>query len=124
MDNELKKCACNGSFLDKLTQPALLVVLSRGSSYGFQLISDLEHSGMVSGDSLDPAGLYRTLKRMESAGLVRSFWDTETSAKPRRIYSITDQGRACLNHWRDTLLEYRANIDTILAGLELCHGGK
>lgn len=122
MDNELKKCACNGSFLDKLTQPALLAILARGSNYGFQLISDLEHSGMVSGDSLDPAGLYRTLKRMEAAGLVCSFWDTETSSKPRRIYSITDQGHACLDNWRDTLLEYRANIDTILAGLERYKG--
>lgn len=27
---------------------------------------------MVSGDSLDPAGLYRTLKRMGSVGLVCS----------------------------------------------------
>ena len=113
-----QKCPCNGSFLDKLTQPALLVMLSKGSGYGFQLIADLEKSGMVSGDSLDPAGLYRTLKRMEAAGLVRSFWDTESCAKPRRVYSITEEGQNCLSRWRTTLRNYRNNLDTILSRMD------
>ena len=121
MDNEQIKCACKGSFLDKLLQPALLILLAAGPGYGLQLLSELEHNGMVSGDSLDPAGLYRTLKRMETAGLVSSFWDTETSAKPRRIYSITDQGFSCLGSWRRTLLEYRNSLDTILCEIERCY---
>ena len=50
---------------------------------------------MVSGNGLDPAGLYRTLKRMETAGLVTSYWDTESASKPRRVYSITDEGTVC-----------------------------
>lgn len=114
---EKEKCACNGSFLDKFLQPALLVILTRGKSHGFQMISDLEESGMVSGDSMDPAGLYRTLKRMEAAGLVTSYWDTETTAKPRRIYEITEQGRECLLTWENTLLEYRGNIDRIIGAI-------
>ncbi len=88
-----------------------------GSSHGFQMISDLEKSGMVSGNGLDPAGLYRTLKRMETAGLVTSYWDTESASKPRRVYSITDEGRHCLSAWEKTLLEYRNNIDAILRGI-------
>ena len=110
----MEKCACQGAFLDKFIQPAILVVLSRGSSHGFQMIADLERSGMVSGDSLDPAGLYRTLKKMEGSGLVTSVWDTESASKPRRVYSITPAGRSCLDQWRETLEEYRANLDAIL----------
>ncbi len=53
MDACLEKCACRGSYLDKFLQPAILVVLQRGSSHGFQMISDLEKSGMVSGNGLD-----------------------------------------------------------------------
>lgn len=117
MDNAVEKCACRGSFLDKFLQPALLVVLSRGSSHGFQMLSELEKSGMVSGDSLDPAGLYRTLKRMEAGGLVTSRWDTESGSKPKRVYTITDQGRHCLGTWADTLVEYRRNLDAILNGI-------
>ena len=129
MDACLEKCACRGSYLDKFLQPAILVVLQRGSSHGFQMISDLEKSGMVSGNGLDPAGLYRTLKRMETAGLYRtlkrmetaglvtSYWDTESASKPRRVYSITDEGRHCLSAWEKTLLEYRSNIDAILRGI-------
>jgi PadR family transcriptional regulator PadR len=122
MDNLAEKCACRGSFLDKFLQPAMLIVLSRGSSHGFQMISDLEKSGMVSGDSLDPAGLYRTLKRMEASGLVSSYWDTETGSKPKRIYSITDEGRHCLGTWEETLIEYRSNIDAILSGISAENG--
>lgn len=116
----MDKCACNGSFLDKFIQPAMLVILSRGDNHGFQMIAELEQSGMVSGDSLDPAGLYRTLKRMEASGLVSSRWDTDSAAKPRRIYSITEEGRHCLSTWNTTLKEYRSNLDTILHEIDLC----
>ena len=119
----MEKCACQGAFLDKFLQPAILVVLSRGSSHGFQMIADLERSGMVSGDSLDPAGLYRTLKKMEGGGLVTSVWDTESASKPRRVYSITPEGRACLSRWRETLEEYRANLDAILGEIRGLPGG-
>lgn len=110
-----KKCACKGSFLDKFVQPALLISLSKGECYGFQLVTDLENSGMVAGDHLDPAGLYRTLKRMEEAHLVTSRWDLEGANKPRRIYAITAQGWACLEAWKDTLTEYQNRIGHILA---------
>jgi len=112
------KCACQGSFLDKFIQPAVLLVLSKGNNHGFQMISDLEQSGMVSGDGIDPAGLYRTLKRMEAAGLVSSYWDTESTTKPKRIYSITEEGLHCLETWKTTLQEYRNNIDTLLEKIE------
>lgn len=114
----MEKCACNGSFLDKFLQPALLVILTRGENHGFQMIADLERSGMVSGDSLDPAGLYRTLKRMEANGLVTARWDTDSAAKPRRVYSITDSGRHCLASWHSTLTGYRSDLDTIIREIE------
>lgn len=110
-----EKCACKGDFLDKFVQPALLISLARGERYGFQLVTELEHSGMVAGDRLDPAGLYRTLKRMEGAGLVTSRWDVESANKPRRVYAITHRGRGCLESWRDTLLDYQRRISQILA---------
>ena len=110
------KCACRGSYLDKFLQPAVLVVLQRGSSHGFQMISDLEKSGMVSGNGLTGWTVPHA-KRMETAGLVTSYWDTESASKPRRVYSITDEGRHCLSAWEKTLLEYRSNIDAILRGI-------
>ena len=111
-DND-EKCACRGSFLDKLLQPVLLVVLSKGENHGFKIINEIKESNMVSGD-LDPAGLYRTLKRMESAGLVTSRWDVKTDAKPKRIYAITEEGSHCLAIWKKTLTDYRNNIDTMI----------
>ena len=115
---EDEKCACKGSYLDKFIQPAVLLCLKEGPSHGFQLINDLENSGMVSGGSVDPTGLYRTLKKMEGSGHVSSYWDTENYPKPRRIYSITKQGLHCLGFWKETLKEYNRNIETILARME------
>ena len=115
---EEEKCACKGSYLDKFIQPALLVLLKDGDSHGFKLINDLEESGMVSGDSIDSAGLYRSLKKMENIGLVVSNWDTENFIKPRRIYKITDQGRACLAVWKDTLKAYKKNLEKILERID------
>lgn len=115
---ENEKCACRGSFLDKFIQPALLVVLSKGPAHGFVLISELEQSRMVSGDSIDPTGMYRTLKKMEAAGLVSSEWDVTSAAKPRRVYSITDEGRGCLKTWQVSLARYRDNLNNLLNGIE------
>lgn len=115
---ENEKCACKGSYLEKFLQPALLITLSHGPAHGFQMIAELEKSNMVSGDSLDPAGMYRTLKRMEAAGLVTSSWDTESASKPRRIYSLSEDGLSCLKVWQNTLTDYRQNISAILDEIE------
>jgi DNA-binding PadR family transcriptional regulator len=43
---------------------------------------------------------------MESERLVESVWDTESTAGPaRRVYTITDAGRAHLDQWAEDLRE-------------------
>ncbi len=45
--------------------------------------------------------IYTTLRRLEQRGLVTSQLQPEEDALKRRIYSITDPGRAELKHWLD-----------------------
>jgi DNA-binding PadR family transcriptional regulator len=43
---------------------------------------------------------------MEAESLVESEWDTESTAGPaRRVYTITDAGRAHLEQWVEDLRE-------------------
>lgn len=113
----MKRCPCKGSFLDKFIQPAILTILHRKSSYGFRLLEELKEENLIADNTLDPAGFYRTLKRMEAAGLISSHWDVENHGKPRRIFDITPAGRECLINWHTTLIQYREDIDVIIAAV-------
>ena len=85
----MEKCACKGSFLDRLLQPTILMLLYRKPLHGFSILKEMEKSGIMDYSGIDPTGLYRTLKKMEAAGLLASEWDM--SDQPRRIYKITEE---------------------------------
>jgi len=71
----------------------ILLVLARGARHGYGIIKDAErHSaGQV---TLDPANLYRALKRLERDGLVRETdVEDESAGAPRRHYALTERGR-------------------------------
>lgn len=103
---------CKGMFLDKLLQPAILVTLAKAPCHGFRLLQILKEDSLIDGD-LDPAGLYRTLKRMEKEGYLSSTPDN-TSAKPRRLFALTELGRYSLKNWEHSLKRYQAHIQQIL----------
>jgi len=84
--------------------------LSGEELHGFSLLKKLGKSKIADFSDVDPTGLYRTLKKMEAAGLLASRWDMETGAQPKRIYQITRKGRQCLASWEKTLKEYSATI--------------
>ena len=104
------KCACRGDYLEKFIQPAILKILFKEPHHGFYILNKLSETSIFEGNAPDPTGMYRTLKKMEEAGLLKSEWDTENSPQPRRIYSITDEGRECLKAWAITLESYSRKI--------------
>lgn len=88
--------------------------LATENLHGFSLLKKLsEEKYISSGGAVDPTGLYRTLKKMETAGLLTSEWDMESAAQPRKTYAITDEGRKCLVNWETTLYGYRNSIDRL-----------
>ena len=109
----MKKCACTGAFLERFVQPSVLMYLNTESLHGFSLLKKLRESDVMDYSGIDPTGLYRMLKKMESAGLMTSRWDTERSPQPRKIYSISEEGRYCLSNWKKTLIEYKYAIDKL-----------
>ena len=108
-------CACRGKNLDKMLQPSILMVLYRERLHGFALIQKLGESPMLRGCEPDKAGVYRYLKKMESAGLLVS--DSE-NGKPRRVFEITDGGRSCLISWMAMLKQYASAVSDLADDIE------
>jgi DNA-binding PadR family transcriptional regulator len=49
--------------------------------------------------------VYRTLRRLESEGFVRSVWQEGKSKKKKRYYDITPQGKILLEMWAERIKE-------------------
>lgn len=107
-------CPCAGGTLDKLIQPAILIVLAEGPLHGYGLAERLSQMPMLGGQKPDGSGIYRFLKTMESKGMVVSSWDTSQSGPARRAYAITPAGESCLRTWIGTLETYRDGINFLL----------
>jgi poly-beta-hydroxybutyrate-responsive repressor len=56
--------------------------------------------------------LYRTLRQLEREGLVRSAWEAQARGPARRVYTLTDAGRAWLDTGARFLEGYRSAIDS------------
>ena len=108
------ECPCEGSSLDKLVQPAILIILSERPLHGYGLVERLSEMPMFGGHKPDGAGVYRFLKTMEAKGLVASQWDTSQRGPARRSYEITAAGERCLRTWLRTLETYRDAINSLV----------
>ena len=114
-DLKYNDCPCAGRNLDKLVQPAILVVLASENLHGYMLVQRLADMPMFRGQKPDPTGVYRFLRQMEERGLVTSTWDTSEIGPAKRHYSITKSGHSCLIRWKDTLSTYNDALSELLS---------
>lgn len=114
-EDELNECSQLGKSLSRLTQPSILAVLARADKpqHGYLIIQEMAAGPMFGGNAPDPTGVYRILKQMENNGLVVSEWDTSEAGPAKRCYSLTDDGRACLRRWIDSLACYARSIEEL-----------
>ena len=101
MDSQLKK-----GILDV----CVLHAISKGESYGYKIISDLE--GII---EISESTLYPILKRLEAGGFVTTR-TAEYSGRLRRYYKITSAGLKKLIGGRDDLLEINQIYKKIFGG--------
>ena len=90
MDAQMKK---------GMVEVCILSLLSRGDSYGYQLIKDI---GPIM--ELSESTLYPVLRRLEAAQCL-TVYSVEHNSRLRKYYAITDAGRAriaaFLEEWAD-----------------------
>jgi DNA-binding PadR family transcriptional regulator len=84
--------------------PIMLSILAQGEAYGYQIIQRVHR---LSGGKIQwTAGtLYPVLHRLETKGLITSFWRVADSGRRRKYYRITPDGLKALEieqtHWLD-----------------------
>jgi PadR family transcriptional regulator PadR len=101
-----------------LLASSLLAFLRAWPAYGYQLVRELNNTGLPAFDS---ATVYRTLRQLERSGFVSSFWDTSESGPARRMYSLTKAGDTFLNLWLDVLSHYQNILQSALNSYENLH---
>lgn len=74
-------------------EACLMLALDARPAYGYQLKGDLDELGFR---DVDRGRIYRALRSMEAAGLVRSSWDTTTPGPARRVYELQLSGQDAL----------------------------
>jgi poly-beta-hydroxybutyrate-responsive repressor len=89
--------------------PVILLSLREWNSYGYELMERMAAFGF---EAMNPGTLYRTLRQMEKEGVVESTWETSRGGPARRMYSITDAGRAYLDFWAKSLEQYQRTMET------------
>ncbi len=97
----------------ELLSTSLLAFLKGWNAYGYQLAQKLSQAGLPESDS---GTVYRTLRQLEKAGMVSSFWDTSESGPARRMYSLTKAGELFLSGWIDVLQNYQKILQGALGG--------
>ena len=111
-------CPCQGKNLDKLLQPLILCILSQGGDmHGFAILKEIGKIPRFEDKVPDATGVYRYLKKMENSGLLTSKWEideTDDSGKPKRVFSITAQGKGCLANWSLALADYEKYIHKLI----------
>jgi len=98
-----------------LLSSSLLAFLRRWNAYGYQLVQELGKSGLAQFDSTT---VYRTLRQLERAGLVSSFWDMSESGPARRMYALTKAGEAFLDVWMEMFTRYQKVLNSALEKLD------
>jgi poly-beta-hydroxybutyrate-responsive repressor len=109
--DEQKEIRLHGDLLST----TLLAFLRNSNAYGYQLAQQLEEAGLPRFDS---GTVYRTLRQLEKAGLVSSFWDTSESGPARRMYSLAAAGDIFLTGWIEMLGNYQKVLRATLERLD------
>jgi DNA-binding PadR family transcriptional regulator len=69
---------------------AILALLSKRKAYGYEAVKLLDEK--MSFLALEQGTVYPLLRRLEKRELLKSEWDYEDPTKPKKYYTVTEQG--------------------------------
>jgi PadR family transcriptional regulator PadR len=107
--------------VERFAEPALLLLLRERPMHGYELIERLpEIAGAET--RVDVGNLYRLLRGLEDEGIVTSEWSAELPGPAKRTYELTDEGRALLDRWAESLREAQGVLTSFLKRYEQGEG--
>lgn len=108
----------NKELIKGSTTMFILNLLSIGDMYGYQMIKELE----VRSDNtftLKEGTLYPILHFLESDGMIASYWEDTESARKRKYYRITKNGRKQLAEREKEWQIYSKAVNKVMGGTSL-----
>lgn len=103
--------------MERFLEVCLLLLLYDEIGYGYGLVEQLAQFGFAESD-LNVSTLYRTLRKMESEGLVISGWEQGGQGPRRRVYEITAAGRDELDQWVKILKTRKSRIEALVGAYD------
>ncbi len=93
----------------------VLAVLKDGARHGYDIAREVERR---SEDTLTfkHGTLYPVLHSLEKDGLIVSEWERADGERPRRVYRLTDRGRAELERCVATWRTFARAMNRVIAG--------
>ena len=89
----------------------LLMLLNEEPKHGYQLAEDLQTRGYVREGRFKTGSLYTILNRMEKKEILTSKHEESDAGRPRRVYSITEDGREHLKNGLQYMLRRKQFLD-------------
>ncbi|MEJ8660986.1 MULTISPECIES: PadR family transcriptional regulator [Streptomyces] len=95
---------------------ALAAVLAEGDRHGYALVQELASRGF---GTIRGGALYPVLGRLETDGVVEARWEPGEGGPGRKVYRLTDTGRARLREEATSWKQFSDAMDQLLAhGME------
>jgi PadR family transcriptional regulator PadR len=104
-----------GELLKGNTPTLILAVLAEGPRHGYAIAREIERRSQDA-LSLGEGSLYPALRALEAEGLVSSAWEVQESGPSRRVYVLTDAGRAELVKRTRSWRSFVRAVEGVLGG--------
>ena len=106
-------CSCEMGNLYRFAEPIVLLTIAQlGEAHGYHIAQEAEKIA-VTHAGLDSGVIYRTLRRLETSGRVRSSWDTSGDGPARRVYVLTESGVQHLGEWAQVLGDIAGSLQVL-----------
>lgn len=99
--------------VEGILEPALLVLLSEGADYGYQLASRLAEQGFTPAPPPLPR-VYEALQRLDHEGAIVRRRENSRTGPDRQRYEITPVGRVRLERWMEALRPTQRSLRLLL----------
>lgn len=105
----------NKSLLTSSTTMLILKLLEEKDMYGYMMIEELSNRSDNT-FSLKAGTLYPLLHTLEKQGVISSYEENVDSARVRKYYSITKEGKKVLAEKKEEWKEYTTAVNRVLQG--------
>jgi PadR family transcriptional regulator PadR len=93
----------------------LLALLAREPAHGYELVRRVETAGF---GAVSYGTVYPLLTRMRRLGLVADEQQASPAGPPRKVYALTEPGRARLGAWQQQWTRFTDTVDAVLTAAD------